>query len=595
MHKPSPGSIPSTDARPSQGPAEPPRYPAGWHPASEADFTLDDLLLSSEGGPSVTEARGPAPSSGGKGESSIFADDLPAAEEGSDFLRDYEASPVHGSNIFADAAGGADLDTSFVDFNASPGKPFRDESSQSGDDLEQSSHASNELLEELDRPFPEALERAAGYEGDGFAVGDDGYAKVDLPEVGDEPGPGSTLFRAGEPAEGETAGDLAFDLAGRATRPDDSGLLGWSPSGSATPRPVAGDWSEPPVPRTVLSAPELDLSPPAARRRGLTAWLGPVAGAALGAGVTAAALNLAAPAPPPPAPPVVLAPPAPAPAGVDLAELARAREDAARQLESERARGRAAVEAARRDAVAQAKAHSDRARAEAEARLRVERDRARRAGDAAQLAEATRARLEAALALVNDELKGLKARPAEAESLISKTKAELAASRVAAEAARAEANRAKTALAKAEAAALTEAQRRGELEGQLAREESARRALEAELAKAAKPSAPDADPAPTPGPEGASAGELLAAGLDAYEAGRFADAERRLAAAGERGADARAWYFLGFAQYRQGRDPQAAFRRGAELERQGRPNRREVHQLLEGVGRDLRAALAAAR
>lgn len=88
------------------------------------------------------------------------------------------------------------------------------------------------------------------------------------------------------------------------------------------------------------------------------------------------------------------------------------------------------------------------------------------------------------------------------------------------------------------------------------------------------------------------AGKSYADGLTAFTAGRYADAERLFAAAtAGHPADARFWYFLGLAQYQQGRDADAAFRKGAELEARQKPNSKAVSEAFERLPLRLRAVV----
>jgi len=60
-------------------------------------------------------------------------------------------------------------------------------------------------------------------------------------------------------------------------------------------------------------------------------------------------------------------------------------------------------------------------------------------------------------------------------------------------------------------------------------------------------------------------------------------------------ADARHWYFLGLAQFAQGKSADAAFKKGGELEARGLPNSREVGLALEGINGPGRKALQSHR
>lgn len=88
------------------------------------------------------------------------------------------------------------------------------------------------------------------------------------------------------------------------------------------------------------------------------------------------------------------------------------------------------------------------------------------------------------------------------------------------------------------------------------------------------------------------AAKSYAAGLTAFDAGRYADAERLFAAAtAAHPADARYWYFLGLTQYLQGRSADAAFRKGAELEARQKPGTKAVSEAFEGLPLRLRAVV----
>ncbi|MEO2090113.1 MAG: hypothetical protein ABGY75_11525, partial [Gemmataceae bacterium] len=80
------------------------------------------------------------------------------------------------------------------------------------------------------------------------------------------------------------------------------------------------------------------------------------------------------------------------------------------------------------------------------------------------------------------------------------------------------------------------------------------------------------------------AAKSYADGLTAFNAGRYADAERLF-------ADARYWYFLGLTQYLQGRSADAAFRKGAELEARQKPGTKAVSEAFEGLPLRLRAVV----
>jgi hypothetical protein len=80
------------------------------------------------------------------------------------------------------------------------------------------------------------------------------------------------------------------------------------------------------------------------------------------------------------------------------------------------------------------------------------------------------------------------------------------------------------------------------------------------------------------------AARLFADGAAAYLSRRYAAAERALEEATRLNPDdARYWYFLGMAQFDQGKPAETAFKRGAELEVRGQPYARIVSNSLEHV------------
>jgi hypothetical protein len=94
------------------------------------------------------------------------------------------------------------------------------------------------------------------------------------------------------------------------------------------------------------------------------------------------------------------------------------------------------------------------------------------------------------------------------------------------------------------------------------------------------------------------AADEYTAGVSLFFGGRYADAERRLAAAAAADpADARTWYFLGLSKWAVGRTQEAAadFRKGADLEARARPGRAEVGAALERVQGPARRAVDAYR
>jgi hypothetical protein len=93
-------------------------------------------------------------------------------------------------------------------------------------------------------------------------------------------------------------------------------------------------------------------------------------------------------------------------------------------------------------------------------------------------------------------------------------------------------------------------------------------------------------PTPTETARTERATNSYATGVTAYFNGNYTDAETALASATQTdGTDARAWYFLGLAKLAGGRSAEAEsdFRKGAELETQGKPRRRDIGAALERV------------
>ncbi|WP_143393635.1 tetratricopeptide repeat protein [Fimbriiglobus ruber] len=92
------------------------------------------------------------------------------------------------------------------------------------------------------------------------------------------------------------------------------------------------------------------------------------------------------------------------------------------------------------------------------------------------------------------------------------------------------------------------------------------------------------------------AGQIYGAGVELYFESRYAEAETALARATQTdGTDARFWYFLGLAQSAQGKSPEAAFKRGVELENRNQPVAKLIAADLERVQGPARQALAAYR
>jgi tetratricopeptide (TPR) repeat protein len=91
------------------------------------------------------------------------------------------------------------------------------------------------------------------------------------------------------------------------------------------------------------------------------------------------------------------------------------------------------------------------------------------------------------------------------------------------------------------------------------------------------------------------AGKHLADGIASFQSGKYALAEQQLnESIKSNPSDARAWYFLGLAQYQQGKtdDAKKAFRTGADYESRNKPNARVVGDALERVQFSLRTVLA---
>ena len=565
MNQPSSGSTSPTADRFGSGDTKPTPQPGDRRPISEADFTLDDLLM-----PDDELSTSPT-----DGQASIFGDAMPLLDAGSDFLRDYPPPAANGSNIFADpSALEADADASMVSFDPTGGGSVED--SLNGQIQPMPIQDSDQFLEELEDPFPPEMPAHASWNDDDADddADDDVMSFHDLPQV---PGPGSTLFESDiQPVAGSRFDDgqsaVSFDL----------------------PRPTRSQMPTEPEPRRPQPVPVPTAWVPAEPRpsRRLPSWLGPVGGGVVGAGVTAVAFALTVSEPKPvvmPAP-IVVAAPTPVPAattGIDPKQLTDAR------AETERLRQESLqkLKAERRATLA-----AGQARDEATKQLTAERARVRHATEAAATADTSRIKSEAALARLSLELSELKANRGNADDeRLLQANTEAAANRDAA----ATANRA---LTEAKAAAETAERKRVELESQLSAQVAARVSLEAKLAAANTPREPTATITPPPQPVAtpaeanpALASELLSVGFEQYSAGRFADAERTLREAVARGTDARACYFLGFARYHLGQDPTEAFRRGIELERRGLPHTREVTPILEGVDRAARAALGVVR
>src|SRR5206468_2996598 len=96
----------------------------------------------------------------------------------------------------------------------------------------------------------------------------------------------------------------------------------------------------------------------------------------------------------------------------------------------------------------------------------------------------------------------------------------------------------------------------------------------------------------------AAAARLLGAGVSAYRAGRFADAEALLVqAAKSDDADPLVWYFLGAARWQLGSAEQARadFRQGAERERNRTVSGKAIEQAIAPIQGPARDALTAAR
>jgi hypothetical protein len=84
-------------------------------------------------------------------------------------------------------------------------------------------------------------------------------------------------------------------------------------------------------------------------------------------------------------------------------------------------------------------------------------------------------------------------------------------------------------------------------------------------------------------------------GVNAYHNRKFAEAETALKeATADFQSDARYWYFLGLAQFQQGKnaDAEASFKKGAELEKKNLPGRAVINEELQRIQGTLRLELA---
>ncbi len=84
-------------------------------------------------------------------------------------------------------------------------------------------------------------------------------------------------------------------------------------------------------------------------------------------------------------------------------------------------------------------------------------------------------------------------------------------------------------------------------------------------------------------------------GVNAYHAKNFSGAEKALSeATTDFASDARYWYFLGLAQYQQGKtaDAEASFKKGADLEKRNLPGRAVINEDLQRIQGTLRLELA---
>jgi tetratricopeptide (TPR) repeat protein len=105
---------------------------------------------------------------------------------------------------------------------------------------------------------------------------------------------------------------------------------------------------------------------------------------------------------------------------------------------------------------------------------------------------------------------------------------------------------------------------------------------------------------PLSAPEMASrerAAGVYGTGVELYFAGRYVAAEAALDRATKADPnDARYWYFLGLSRWMQGKkEAEEAFKKGAEAEARGQPNRRVVTAALERVQGPARQVLASYR
>ncbi|MDB5307011.1 MAG: Tetratricopeptide repeat protein [Gemmataceae bacterium] len=112
------------------------------------------------------------------------------------------------------------------------------------------------------------------------------------------------------------------------------------------------------------------------------------------------------------------------------------------------------------------------------------------------------------------------------------------------------------------------------------------------------PAAPARRPVEGPRKDPAAAARFLDAGIGAYKAGRYADAEKALAEAAWNDPDGvLAWYFLGAARWETGKTEQAKadFKQGAEREQGRTIPAREIDAALGPIQGAARDALTAAR
>ncbi len=214
-------------------------------------------------------------------------------------------------------------------------------------------------------------------------------------------------------------------------------------------------------------------------------------------------------------------------------------------------------------------------------------------GDAAKALAQARAELTAAKQAVRDAEAAAKT-AADGQAVMAARVAALTAEADKQQAARADADKQLTAATQARTELATRlADADAEKQTLIRQKQDAERSAAAEKARADAAVAGRPAPAPAAGSNPESAAVRYNAGVEFYFAGgRMTEAERAFADATQLdGTDARQWYFLGLARHGLGLDAAAAFRRGAELERQNRPGPRAVGAAFERVQGEARRAM----